>query len=205
MQSHSYREDIIVALARGGSYLLHSIIFASTMLGRVLVVLCMAAATNAFMGATRMVRSSTLMMSDGGNVNPNKFGGIKADLPKDDGAKKMGNFNYDPSNYKDSNSGNYRRLSDQLAARKDEDEKLARERDELVRKEQMAAMILRKENETFWSTKDDLIVATTEKYFLSPAVMQVIDDLDNQLIGLKPVKEKMRRYAAQMLSHKIRE
>ena len=175
------------------------------MLGRVLVVLCMAAATNAFMGATRMVRSSTLMMSDGGNVNPNKFGGIKADLPKDDGAKKMGNFNYDPSNYKDSNSGNYRRLSDQLAARKDEDEKLARERDELVRKEQMAAMILRKENETFWSTKDDLIVATTEKYFLSPAVMQVIDDLDNQLIGLKPVKEKMRRYAAQMLSHKIRE
>ena len=174
---------------------------------RVVALLALASVSTAFMGVPRMVRSSNLMMSEppAGGVNPNKFGGIKADLPKDDGAKKMGNFNYDPSNYKDSNSGNYRRLSDQLAARKDEDEKLARERDELVRKEQMAAMILRKENETFWGTPDDKEVATTEKYFLSPAVMGVINDLDNQLIGLKPVKEKMRRYAAQMLSHKIRE
>ena len=129
----------------------------------------------------------------------------KTELPKDDGTKKMGNFNYDPSNYKDSNSGNYRRLGDQLAAAKAEDEQMKRERDELIRKEQMAAMFLRKENETFWNTAPETIVANTDKYFIPPEVLQVIDDLDNQLIGLKPVKEKMRRYAAQMLSHKIRE
>ena len=154
---------------------------------------------------------------------------------------KGAGFNYDPSNYKDSNSGNYRRLSDQLAAAKFEDEELKREREEIIRKEQMVNMLLRKENETFWETPGDKVIATADRYFVSPAVLQVINDLDNQLIGLKPVstdlisshlcngtlslrcnfqanrypflnpvhmtqvKEKMRRYAAQMLSHKIRE
>ena len=100
---------------------------------------------------------------------------------------KGAGFNYDPSNYKDSNSGNYRRLSDQLAAAKFEDEELKRERDEIIRKEQMVNMLLRKENETFWQTPGDTVIATADKYFVSPAVLQVIDDLDNQLIGLKPV------------------
>ena len=103
------------------------------------------------------------------------------------GPAKGAGFNYDPSNYKDSNSGNYRRLSDQLAAAKFEDEELKRERDELIRKENMANMILRRENETFWDTPGDKIIATSENYFINPRVLQVIDDLDNQLIGLKPV------------------
>ena len=117
---------------------------------------------------------------------------------------KGASFNYDPSNYKDSNDANYRRLGDQLAAVKAENDKLARERDEIIRKEQMAAMFLKKENETFWGTKGDTIVATSDKFFVPPQVLQIIDDLDNQLIGLKPVKEKMKRYANQMLIHKIR-
>jgi len=115
------------------------------------------------------------------------------------------NFNYDPSNYKDSNSGNYRRLGDQLAARKAEDEQLLKERNELLRKEQMAAMFIKQENSTFWDTPGHSIVAKSDQFFIDPEVLQVIADLDNQLIGLKPVKEKMRRYAAQMLSHKIRQ
>lgn len=95
--------------------------------------------------------------------------------------------NYDPSNYKDSNDGNYRRLNDQLAAVKAEEEQLKREREEILRKEQMAAMFLKKENETFWNTPPETIVASTEKYFIPPEVLQVIDDLDNQLIGLGSV------------------
>lgn len=114
-------------------------------------------------------------------------------------------FNYDPSNFKDSaNQGNYRRLGDQLAAAKAEEDKLLKERDELIRKEKMAEMFLRQENATFWDTPGDKIVATADSFYVSPDVLQIIDDLDNQLIGLKPVKEKMRRYAAQMLSHNIR-
>jgi len=68
----------------------------------------------------------------------------------------------------------------------------------------MALFELKKENITFWTTPGDAIVGTSEKYFIPPQVLQVINDLDNQLIGLKPVKEKMRRYAAQMLVHKVR-
>lgn len=97
------------------------------------------------------------------------------------------NFNYDPSNYRDSNQGNYRRLSDQLAARKAEEEQLEKERDELIRKEQMAAMFLKRENDTFWNTPGDMIVASSDKYFVDPEVLKVIAELDNQLVGLKPV------------------
>eukprot|EP01035_Chromulina_nebulosa_P016822 gene16822-22306_t len=118
--------------------------------------------------------------------------------------KGTGLKDYDPSNYKDSNSGNYRRLSDQLAAVKAEEEQKQKERDELIRKEQMAKLILKKENETFWNTPSDQIIGTPDKFFIPPSVLEIIDDLDNQLIGLKPVKEKMRRYAAQMLVHKLR-
>jgi len=116
------------------------------------------------------------------------------------------NFNYDSSNYVDSkNDGNYRRLTDQLSAAKAEDEKLKAERDELVRKETMEKMFLAKENSTFWGTDPELIVANSDEFFVKPEVLQVIADLDNKLIGLDSVKEKMRRYASQMLSHKIRD
>jgi len=113
-------------------------------------------------------------------------------------------FNYDASNYKDSNSANYRRLGDQLAAAKAEDEKKNAEREEILRKEQMAAMFLKRENDTFWNTPGSQVMASSDKFFVPPQVLQIIDDLDDQLVGLKPVKEKMRRYAAQMLVHKIR-
>ena len=101
--------------------------------------------------------------------------------------KKGAGFNYDPSNYKDSNSGNYRRLTDQLNAAKAEEEQLLKEREDLIKKEGMAAMLLKQEEDLFWNTPDSKIVATNEKYFIPPSVLQVISDLDNQLIGLKPV------------------
>jgi probable Rubsico expression protein CbbX len=85
-----------------------------------------------------------------------------------------------------------------------EDEKLAKERDEIMRKEAMERMFLEKENATFWETPGDAKIAESDKFFIPPKVLQVISDLDNELIGLKPVKEKMRRYAAQMLVHQIR-
>lgn len=132
-------------------------------------------------------------------------GAITSALGMSNRPSKGTGFNYDPSNYKDSNDANYRRLGDQLAAVKAEDEKLKRERDEIIRKEQMAAMFLKKENETFWATPGNTVVATSDKFFVPPEVLQIIDDLDNQLIGLQPVKEKMRRYANTMLAHKIRQ
>lgn len=131
----------------------------------------------------------------------------KVKLTSGSGEAKKGRgtgFNYDPSNYKDTNDANFRRLTDQLAARKAEDEKMEKERQAILRKEAMADMMLKKENATFWDTPAELEVATSEKFFVDPSVTGIIDDLDNQLIGLDSVKQKMRRYASQMLSHKIR-
>lgn len=103
-------------------------------------------------------------------------------------SEKGAGFKYDPANYQDSNSGNYRRLSDQLAAVKAEEEQLLKEREEIMRKESMKKMILKQENDTFWNTPDDKLMATADKFFIPPEVLQIIDDLDNQLIGLKPVR-----------------
>merc|ERR1711988_1822658 len=155
------------------------------------------------MGGTRAVKASGLFMNDQGDGYDYKKKQQSHAIKE---SKKSGaNFNYDPSNYKDSaNEGNYRRLSDQQAALRAEEEKLAKEREELIRQEKMAKMLLKQENETFWGTPGDKVVATSDKFFVPPAVIQVIDDLDNQLIGLQPVKDKMRRYAGQMLSQQIR-
>jgi len=115
-------------------------------------------------------------------------------------------FKYDPSNYKDSaNDGNYRRLSDALSAAKAEDEKLKKEAEAIQEAERKEREFLAQENATFWNTPGDKIVAESSEMYIPPNVLQVIEDLDKELIGLKPVKEKMRRYAAQMLNHKIRQ
>ena len=58
----------------------------------------------------------------------------------------------------------------------------------MIKKEQMEKLFLKRENATFWDTPKDTIIATSDKYFIPPQVLQVIDDLDNQLIGLKPVR-----------------
>lgn len=146
------------------------------------VVAVLATATGFHTGSTSTRMTSSLRMSS----PPAKWGGTKLTLPKD-GEKTGAKFNYDPSNYKDSNSANYRRLGDQLAAVKAEEEKMARERDEIIRKEKMAEMFLKQENSTFWDTAGDKIVADASDFYVSPAVLQIIDDLDNQLVGLKPV------------------
>jgi probable Rubsico expression protein CbbX len=149
------------------------------------------------MGGTGAAGTSLRMAGEGG-----------AKLNQGTGAAVKGkgvSFNYDPSNYKDTNDSNFRRLQDRLAAAKAEDDRMARERAEIMRKESMALMFLQRENATFWNTEGDTIVADSEKFFIDPEVLQVIADLDNQLIGLQSVKSKMRRYASQMLSHKIRQ
>lgn len=132
-----------------------------------IILVTLLVASNAFTFSPASSRSSALRMS----VKSGKGAG----------------FNYDPSNFKDSNSGNYRRLSDQLAAAKAEDEQLQKEREEILRKEAMAAMLLKQENSTFWDTPGNQIVATSDQFFVNPEVLQIISDLDNQLIGLQPV------------------
>ena len=114
-------------------------------------------------------------------------------------------FNYDPSDYRDSNSGNYRRLSDQLAAKKDEDEKKLKEREEILRKERMQKFekdqLEKRIQELMVS--DEVIVQKGE-LALDPSILKIFEDLDKELIGLKPVKDRLFRYAASLSVNKAR-
>ena len=146
-----------------------------------LLVLAILASTDAYhvhvQSKTRASVSGLKMEADGYDYKKKQ---MSHDIKE---SKKSGaGFNYDPSNYRDSaNEGNYRRLSDQIAAVKAEEDKMAREREEIVRKAKMEKMLMKQENETFWNTPGDLTVATSDKFFVPPNVIQVIDDLDNQV------------------------
>merc|ERR1719267_528502 len=140
-----------------------------------------------------------------GGGDPYAYNKPKLNMPTNDDSKGT-KFKYDPSNYRDSaNDGNYRRLSDAMAAAKAEDEKLAAEAKAILEAEAKEKAFLAQENATFWNTPGDQVICESSELFIPPNVLQVIEDLDKELIGLKPVKEKMRRYAAQILNHKIRE
>lgn len=126
-------------------------------------------------------------------------------MSSEGGEKGVAGFNYNPSDFRDSNSGNYRRLSDQLAAAKYEEEKMKKEADEIERKQKMAELLKQQESNVFFNTPPDKVVATSDKYFVSPDILRVIADLDKQLIGLQPVKDQMRSLASQYMINKIRE
>jgi hypothetical protein len=68
----------------------------------------------------------------------------------------------------------------------------------------MQQMLLKQENATFWDTPDNQLVGRSDSFFVDPEIQQIITDLDNELVGLQSVKDKMRRYASQMLVHKLR-
>lgn len=125
--------------------------------------------------------------------------------PPSNPPKKGIGFNYDPSDFRDSNSGNYRRLSDRLAAKKAEDEKLEKEREELIRKEQMEKFEKEQmEKRVQELLESDEIIATPEDVVIDPAVEKIFEDLDNELIGLQSVKDSLRRYVALLAMDKIR-
>ena len=154
------------------------------MIAIIVVIAALAVCTEAFNVQTGMRASMRSLKMENGE--PPKDGPEYKKTQMSLTIKKSKNtgagFNYDPSNYKDSaNEGNYRRLSDQQAAIKAEDDKLAREREEIIRQEKMKKMLLKQENTTFWETPGDKVVATSEKFFVPPSVIQVIDDLDNEV------------------------
>lgn len=123
----------------------------------------------------------------------------------DDSNKGIAGFNYNPSDFRDSNSGNYRRLSDRLAAARAEEEQLQKEAEEIKRKEKMAELIRQREGDVFFNTPPETVVATSDKFFVSPDIIQVIADLDKVLIGLQPVKDQMRNLASVYMVNRIRE
>jgi len=111
---------------------------------------------------------------------------------------------YDPDKYKDPNAGNYRRLSDSLAnadveARKAAEEMDKRERAAEIRRDERLAKI------NFMKEMDDeLEVGTVEDFMFKEGVRDILDRLDTDLVGLIPVKKRVREIAALLVLDKMR-
>jgi len=113
-------------------------------------------------------------------------------------------LDYDPDKYKDPNSSNYRRLSDSLQAADTEARKVAEEMD----KRERAAEIRRDERQAkinFMKEMDDgLEVGTVEDFMFKEGVRDILDRLDSDLVGLIPVKKRVREIAALLVLDKMR-
>ncbi|KAG5188041.1 cbbx protein [Tribonema minus] len=111
---------------------------------------------------------------------------------------------YDPEKYKDPNAGNYRRLSDSLQAADVEARKVAeeaekRERAAEIRREERMAKI------TYMKDMDDALeVGTVEDFMFKEGVRDILDRLDTDLVGLVPVKKRVREIAALLVLDKMR-
>ncbi|KAG5180981.1 cbbx protein [Tribonema minus] len=111
---------------------------------------------------------------------------------------------YDPDKYKDPNAGNYRRLSDSLANADVEAKKAAEEMDkreraaEIRRDERLAKINFMKEMD------DELEVGTVEDFMFKEGVRDILDRLDSDLVGLIPVKKRVREIAALLVLDKMR-
>merc|ERR1719453_1752177 len=113
-------------------------------------------------------------------------------------------LDYNPDAYDDKGSENFGRLSDKLneadvERRKEEDAALAREQAaERAREERLAKV-------KFMNDMDDNTEAgTIDEYMFKEGVKDVLDKLDNDLVGLVPVKTRVRQIAALLVMDKMR-
>lgn len=132
---------------------------------------------------------------------PNNFDGAHfMSSPEPPPAKGIG-FNYDPSQFKDKNSGNYRRLTEQLERSKKEEESMTNSE----KKELMLEKMKKQRDDVFRNTPLNTSYNVHDYLTLPPAVEAILAQLDEELIGLQSVKDSMRSYAQVFLIHKLRE
>eukprot|EP00953_Heterococcus_sp_UTEX-ZZ885_P042240 21478-Heterococcus_DN1.PRE.2 len=123
---------------------------------------------------------------------------------------------YNPDKYSDKNSANYRRLSDSLnvslqrihhvqraqadiQARKDAEEADKRDRAAEIRRDER----LKKVN-YMKDMEDGIEVGTVEDFMFKEGVRDILDRLDSDLVGLVPVKKRVREIAALLVLDKMR-
>eukprot|EP00904_Undaria_pinnatifida_P005931 jgi/Undpi1/2468/HiC_scaffold_13.g05848.m1 len=114
-------------------------------------------------------------------------------------------LDYNPEKFKDEkNKGNYRKLSEALEAadveaRLNAEEAEKRERASEIRREERLKKI------KFMADMDDSIeVGTVEEFMFKEGVRDILDKLDTDLVGLIPVKLRVRQIAALLVLDKMR-
>lgn len=114
-------------------------------------------------------------------------------------------LDYNPDKFTDEkNKGNYRKLSEALEAadveaRINAEEADKRERASEIRREERLKKI------KFMADMDDSIeVGTVEEFMFKEGVRDILDKLDSDLVGLVPVKLRVRQIAALLVLDKMR-
>jgi len=150
------------------------------------VVLALATASSAFVIPTRNSLSLALQA-----VAPTGAAGSKS-------------LDYNPDKYNDPNNSNFRKLSDALKAA-DVEKRLE---DEEARARQQAAQMRREERQRkidfMKSVPDDEEAGTVDEYMYKEGVKNILDRLDHDLVGLLPVKRRVREVAALLVLDKMR-
>jgi probable Rubsico expression protein CbbX len=113
-------------------------------------------------------------------------------------------LDYNPDAYQDKNNANYRRLSDKLKeadiqARLDREEADRRERASEIRREERQAKI-----QFMNDMPDDKTVGSVDDFMFKEGVRDILDKLDDDLVGLIPVKKRVREIAALLVLDKMR-
>jgi len=114
-------------------------------------------------------------------------------------------LDYNPDKYKDEkNSGNFRKLSDALTSG-DIERKIAEE--EALRREnamQFAREQKEKKIKFMNDMPDNTPAGKVEEFMYKGGVTEIIEKLDHDLVGLKPVKKRVREIAALLVLDKMR-
>ncbi|CAM9570996.1 unnamed protein product [Sphacelaria rigidula] len=112
---------------------------------------------------------------------------------------------YNPDKFKDEkNAGNYRKLSDALAAA-DLEARLMQEEAEKREKAVEMARAERMRKIKYMTDMDDAKeVGTVEEFMFKEGVRDILDKLDTDLVGLVPVKRRVREIAALLVLDKMR-
>ncbi len=97
------------------------------------------------------------------------------------------NFKYDPNNYKENASTNYRQYGAQMEALRSQEKRMQTVQEEREKEAQMLILKKKMQEETFQFTPAHTVVASNDQFSVNESVVQIIEDLDAELIGLRPV------------------
>jgi len=152
-----------------------------------LAVLSLVASASAFVPAAVNKQTTTKLLM-GGDANQNVFGGKSLEYTGGD----------------DPNNKNYVKLKDALKEADTERRKAAeaadaRERAAEIRREQRQAKI-----DYMTSMDDSTPAGTVDEFMFKEGVQDQLDKLDTDLVGLKPVKKRVKEIAALLVLDKMR-
>lgn len=155
-------------------------------LQKAVLFLCLKAGADAFVPSSRFSRPSVLSMS-----SPMTGTGPSLD--------------YNPDAFKDeANQGNFRKLGDALKDGDIERKKAAAEQDKRMRAQEIAREERAAKIKFMQDMPDDTPAGAVVDFMYKGGITEILEKLEYDLIGLKPVKKRVREIASLLVLDKMR-